>query len=215
MKSSLFLSNLPSAPALITFLGAMIAASGVFWASVRNAASQREIIRLNRQLAEKSDELATLNQKVADLVTGGKGFAYVQLTLGSGLAQVFVINDTEYPLYDLSVRLVNLPKMEELKDRPMTLENMSQWQTTFVVGNLGPHQATRVGTMQIPSDAQELRYNLFFMGRNGGTTEGYRARKVNGLWKVAIQVTRDGSGEKLYEKIDPELPHPPGRFVEW
>lgn len=83
------------------------------------------------------------------------------------------------------------------------------------VGNLGPNEAISVGVIQLPPDAQELRYNIFFMGRNGGTIEGYRARKVKGQWKVAINVTREGSSQKLYEKIDPELPHPPGRFVDW
>jgi hypothetical protein len=163
--------------------GAIIAAIGVFWASVRNAASQREIIGLNRQLAEKSDQIAKLNEKLADLVTGGNGFAYADL-FGVGLGeleQVVLINDTDYPLYDLSVRLVNVAKMEELMDRAMTPENRSQWESTFRVGNLGPRQSMGVTPIRISSDVHELRYNIFVTGRNGEIVEEYRARKINGL----------------------------------
>jgi hypothetical protein len=68
---------LSSPPALLTFAGAIIAAAGIFWAALNNAASQKEILRLNRQVTEKSDQIAKLNEQIVDLVTGGDSFIYL------------------------------------------------------------------------------------------------------------------------------------------
>jgi hypothetical protein len=136
---------LSSPPALLTLLGAIIAAIGVFWASVKNAASQREIIRLNHQLTDKSDEIAKVNARIADLVTGGKAFAYAELT--AVLGRVTVVNETDYPLYNLSIQIADLAKMQQFmpKNGGWTFEDLDKWETSIYVGTLGPHQTTVLG----------------------------------------------------------------------
>jgi hypothetical protein len=205
---------LTSPPALLTFLGAVLAATGVFWASVRTAASQKQIIELTRQLAEKNNELAKQSERIVESVTGGESFAYSQLALpdvGTNTL-VWVINDSTNPLYGLSVRLVDLDKFEKIPKNP-TLEALNQAQTIFLVGDLGPNQASNPGSIQVPSDAEEARFNIFFMARNGESVELYRAKKLEGKWRAAIKVSRHN--KQVYEKIDPAFPRKPDGSIEW
>lgn len=196
---------LSSAPALLTLLGAIIAAVGVFWASRRTAFSQAQLIALNQQLAEKNDEIAKLSERIADSITGGKAFPHIQLMLQEfPCPRVVLVNNGDMSLYDLSVRMVDLDRFDVLLKNKMkpTFDEIRSCDTLFQLGTLAGHKASirPVGLITFPSSAENIRLNIFFSARNGDTVELYRAKKVAGEWKTAVQVRRDD--EKIYEQID-------------
>jgi hypothetical protein len=158
---------LSSPPALLTFVGAIIVAAGVFWAALNNAASQKEILRLNRQVTEKSDQIAKLNEHLVDLVTGGDSFIYLDCIPRQNLPFLVLIHKRgEFPLYDVNVRIV------DLHSKPASLG--TQW----VLGNYP--RGTADYTFEhilLPRNGDEASFSFFFNARNvadrAGTRVGY------------------------------------------
>jgi hypothetical protein len=66
-------------PGVVTLVGAILVALGTFWGFYRQTARSEEIARLNRELAAKSDEIATLTKENLATITGGDSFCYVSL----------------------------------------------------------------------------------------------------------------------------------------
>jgi cell division protein FtsL len=199
---------LSSPPALLTLLGAIIAAIGVFWASVRNAASQREIIRLNHQVTEKSDQIAKLNEQIVDLVTGGDSFIYLDCIPQPNSPFVVLIHKRgEFPLYDVTVRIV------DLNSKPLGLG--TQW----ALGNYPRGTAEYTAEqLSLPRHGEEASFSFFFIARNGAWYENLRLTLVNGNWKSALQVyapLASGKRKDLYKHIDDGFPTEADGSVKW
>jgi hypothetical protein len=199
---------LSSPPALLTFAGAIIAAAGIFWAALNNAASQKEILRLNRQVTEKSDQIAKLNEQIVDLVTGGDSFIYLDCIPRQNLPFLVLIHKRgEFPLYDVNVRIV------DLNSKPLGLG--TQW----VLGNY-PRGTADCTAEQIllPRNGDEASFSFFFNARNGAWYENLRLTLVNGNWKRALQVyapLTSGKRKDLYKHIDEGFPTEADGSVKW
>jgi hypothetical protein len=193
----------------ISFVGAGISAIGVLWSS-----SDRT--RYERELRQKSEEIAALNREIKDSVIGGDSFCHIVLSnLSARTALLGVINQGRYPLYDVSIRIVDLEKFDRFGGT-FTLENMAQTDTLLSVGNLGPSHTAMWRKWPLP-DADQQRYNTFISARNGFVTQILRLRRVNGEWKSATKVQRDidPNAIVLYERIDPEFPRDAAGQVQW
>ncbi len=172
--------------------------------------------QLSQQLAQKSDEVARLNQVIAASVTGGDSFCYMSLALGQGETNspdLVFVHQGKYPLYDITVRIVDLDKWEQLG---LTAQNLFKAEARINIGNLSLNQASALGTWPLPNSDQQ-RYNLFFVARNGFWTQLLRLRRVQGRWKVATRITQE-SGKKvrvLFEKIDKDFPRDKLGMVQW
>jgi hypothetical protein len=66
-------------PGMVTFVGAILVAIGTLWGFMRQSARSDEIADLNRRLAAKSDEIATLAKENLGTATGGDSYAFVNL----------------------------------------------------------------------------------------------------------------------------------------
>jgi len=63
-----------------------------------NRQSAEARTQAEKELREKSDEIARLNKRVADLVTGGDGFCFVHIAGRQvGLLSTSVINPSDTP----------------------------------------------------------------------------------------------------------------------
>ncbi len=165
-----------------------------------------------KQLRQKSEEITDLKNHIASSITGGTSFAYIVPVFQSANASpiLTVVHQGEYPLYDLSVRIVDLAKLGEKAPSLSEMKGSG-------IGNLAPNQAAPLGNVQI--NGESLRWNLFFSARNGFFTEELRVQRVGSDWKTAIQVTRSnptsGETKTLFEKIDPGYPRGYDGKVEW
>ncbi|MEX2410285.1 MAG: hypothetical protein WD607_02750 [Candidatus Paceibacterota bacterium] len=61
-----------NADSLVVFLGAVITAIGALWVSIRQS-------KFDSELRQKNAEIAQLNHKITNSITGGESFCYLEL----------------------------------------------------------------------------------------------------------------------------------------
>lgn len=196
-------------PAILIFIGALIAATGALWASVEQTKSEK-------YLKEKNQEIANLNKQISMSITGGDSFCYIGHPLDGSQGDKLItaiVQQGKYPLYDVSIRLLDLENSDFLQKKGLSfIEAMNKSQTIINVGNMPAGSAQMIGTIDLTSK-NRMRYNVFISARNGFITQLIRLQRVNGIWKGATKVERDG--EKLHEKIDPEYPRNDQGEIDW
>lgn len=192
-----------------------------------------EIADLNRlianaqvELRKRSDEVAELNKQIAFSVTGGDSYCYVLLPDPvANNARIVVIQQGKYPLYDVSIRIVDINKFEEVKRQfpTLTFDNIKLSETLISAGNLSPGQAIIVNDPVRLLNADKLSFNIFIFARSGRFTEQLRLIKVEGVWKTAMRVEKDNNSDEnpnapstlLKEQIDPDFPRNEDGTVNW
>jgi hypothetical protein len=198
------LVELLGGPTMVIFVGGIIAAIGAVWAAYDQTKS-------SKQLQEKSEEIARLNRETANTVTGGDSFCYL-MPIGNAPDRVSVIHSGKYPLYDVSVQLVDLD--DPAFSKP-TFSSIGA--NTITIGNIPPNSIQVLGSV-IKLTGDRKRLNIFFSARNGFYTQQLRMRLVNGEWKSATRVTRnlaDGKRETLHTQVQPEYPKENDGSVDW
>jgi hypothetical protein len=189
-------------PTILIFIGGIIAAIGAVWAAYDQNTS-------SKKLEQKKEEIARLNRETASAVTGGDSYCYLA-PMGNAPEVVSVVHLGEFPLYDVSVRIVDLDDPAWLTPKLLDTSN------TVTIGNIPPHSARVLGSLiQLTSDRKRL--NLFFSARNGFYTELLRMRLVDGEWKSAIRVDRHivGGASPIFTKVADGYPKEPDGSVNW
>ncbi|HZE57850.1 MAG TPA: hypothetical protein VE031_08340 [Chthoniobacterales bacterium] len=160
-------------PGLI-LLAALLGAGGVFWADLQKNAAEK-------QVREKSDKIAALNEQIAGLVTGGDSFCYFVITSidPSNTGRLLAINHGKFPLYEVAARIVDLQKFEAKKDN-LTLQNLFADDINVQVGSIAADLAGLQGSFPL-GEGDRHDYNIFFSARNGLSTQLLRLRKINGV----------------------------------
>src|SRR5262245_49338891 len=102
-----------SLPMILLLLGAILSAAGAFIATYKQnrekAQSAIQRAQFESELRAKSDEIAELNRTIAKSITGGDSYCYLRLAnLHSQGALLNLIHQGKYPLYDISIRIVDL-----------------------------------------------------------------------------------------------------------
>ncbi len=224
------LTNYLTLPMVLVLLGGILSAVGAFVATMRQnqekaqSASQRA--EFEKDLRQKSEEIAELNKQIAANVTGGDSYCYLFVSQPgekSNSSGLILMNEGKYPVYDISVKIDDVEHLVEIaKNELMNSEEATSWtQTTallsraskvFRPGNLGPNQATELGELQLPTGDKQS-YNIYIIARNSYVVQTIRFRRINGTWKRAekIQV----NGKVLRETIQPDFPLNEKGQVQW
>lgn len=166
-------------------------------------------------LRVKAEEIARLNRKLADLVTGGESYSYVSMpACGRQSCALALVHEGQHPLYDVSVRIVDLDVFDKLPKNANLKEYMSA-DTRFNVGNLSAHQAQLIGELAM-GEGSSRAFNIFISARNGFTTQLLRCRRLGDSWVFATRVMRQGvTDELLREKVDDAYPRTANGAVAW
>jgi hypothetical protein len=219
----------PRAKGLLTFmvcLGASVTAVGGYWASYEQDKANRvvfeqtnKIIELNEKLVIKSDEIAALNRAISGSITGGDSFCYVALSNLDSVTNtgiLTVIQEGNYPLYDLSIRMADVEKFLQLQKVLPIGQVRLQVETHLNVGNVSLSHAYNLRIWKLPNLDQQS-YNIFIMARNGSFTQLLRFRRVNGEWISATKVMRRNGKDSvvLLEEIDKSFPRDATGQVDW
>lgn len=194
-------------PAVIIFIGVLISAFGALWASQRQASFERN-------LREKSEEIARLNQELANSVIGGDSFCYLAVlgpdpVTNTGL--LMVAHQGKHNLYDVHARIVDLEKLDQLKGN-LSFATLNQTDTNISIGNLIPSHGQMFHPVTL-GNGNTRSFNIFFSARNGSFTQLLRFKKIHGKWVQATKVERED--KVIYEKIDDEFPRTAEGNVEW
>lgn len=167
----------------------------------------------------KSEEITELKNQIASSITGGNSFAYIIPTFFNpthNSPMLTLVHQGEYPLYDLTVRIVDIAKFDKIVGQNNSFSEKLREEVQLSISNIAPNQARMLKTVQL--DSGSLRWNLFFSARNGFFTELLRVQRVGNEWKTALKVTRTPSSSKeqtLLEKIDSGYPRSADGQVEW
>lgn len=205
-------------PMVLILAGAITAAVGTFLLYARQNSDRlkaaEERARFETELRAKSDEIAALNQKIADSVTGGDSYCYFFVGRPgskSQLADLLLMTHGAYPLYDVSVKIDDVQKLVDLVQAKsasgelpydsMLLANQALGQASSVssLGNIGPNQAAHFGALDL-SGRTKASWNIYFTARNGAVTQFVRFLRVGATWKFAFRVAR--GDEVLKEHVD-------------
>ncbi len=194
-------------PAVIIFVGVLISAFGALWASQRQASFERN-------LREKSEEIARLNRELANSVIGGDSFCYLVVSspdpvTNTGL--LVVVHQGEHNLYDVHARIVDLEKFDQLKGN-LSFATLKQTDTNISIGNLIPSAQVLHPSFTL-GNGNTRRFNIFFSARNGFFTQLLRFKKIHGKWVYATKVERED--KVIYEKVDDEFPRTAEGNVDW
>jgi hypothetical protein len=127
----------------------------------------------------------------------------------------------KYPLHDVWMRLVDVPKFRESMakaQQPLSIAQvMSAGASIFTIGNL-PAEAQRPLLDTNFDDKADKFYQVQFGAMNGNWNESYRLKRINGQWREAIKVSdalpMGKVGKLRFSRIDPEYPKINGE-VDW
>lgn len=210
-----WISNNIGGPAILIFIGVLISAAGAIWAARQQTVSERE-------LKQKNEEIAELTKQNLYSITGGDSFCYLAFQLpdncSDNSALLSIVHKGEYPLYDVSIRIVDLAKFTqhiEGKEKPL-FEDIKKAEKSINIGNLSPSKAMIFGRWSFPQESV-VNYNVFISARNGYFTELIRLKCIDNKWVSAYKVhTWHGNETKLlYEKIHENFPRNSEGKVDW
>lgn len=194
-------------PSGLIFIGVILSAIGAFWASKQTANFEHELRR-------KSDEISELNKEIMKSVIGGDSFCY--LTMSSidnqnNVGLLTIVHQGEHPIYDVNARIVDLQKMDKIKDS-LSFQTIMQADTHLHIGNMIKGTASSFAPFQLGA-GMEGDFNIFFSARNGLFVQLLRMKKINNKWISATKVERDG--KIIFEKIDKDFPMNDEGKINW
>ena len=125
-------------------------------------------------------------------ISGGSNFpciyytSYDMTTDTGGLA---LMTNGKYPLYDVSLRIVDVQKFLKSKDNPNdpSMESRELSITHINVGNVTPEAMIDLQSWKLESHPEQT-YNIFISARNGYFIQTLRLLKIDGSWHSATQI---------------------------
>ena len=198
-------------PAVIVLVGVVISVVGVVISGIGafRASQQQTSSALN--LLNKSEEIARLNQELANSMSGGDSYCYLGISPinpKTNTGWFYVIPQGEYNLYDVHARIADVEKLHQLAEDRLPLD---QADTNISIGNLIPSFAQKFPFTL--GNGNTRSFNVLFTARNGFFKQLLWFEKVHGEWLYATKVTR--GSEVLYEHVDKEFPRTAEGNVEW
>jgi hypothetical protein len=153
-------------------------------------------------------------------ITGGDSFCHLNITLISadGKSGRWIIqHHGEYPLYGVSVDIVDLDRSRGLPDQP-TFQQVVSIHDRSLVGDIAPAMAILLE----PIDFEErdvLKFNIFIYARNGMTVQHLRMTRIENQWVYATRVFKikklGEPEEMIYENVDSDYPKDDNNNIEW
>lgn len=170
---------------------------------------------MESRFKELLGKVETKTEEMIGHISGGNSFPWVQVSMldnSTNTGVLMAIHQGEHPLYDVSARIVDLQKFEQVKDN-ISLATFGYTDTNVNIGNMIPSHASMVQQWKIES-SPEQSYNIFFTARNGSFTQLLRLQKINGTWVSATKVTNKDN-VVLHEQVDDNYPKDTEGNVCW
>lgn len=181
---------------VVVITGAFVSAAGALVSSGERANHEREIARVSKESLYS--------------ITGGDSFCYV-LAAGQGWV---VIQEGDYPVYDVSVRVVYLRDFQR-EVAAGAINPLGPHTTNLTVGNLRPGGSVIMGNRK-PQDDVKQGYNAFISARNGLFSEELRmVRNSSYAVRVKRALPLPNESPVLYEYVQEGFPTTDKGEVEW
>lgn len=164
-------------PALLSLIGALLAAIGAFVSSAESNRQQNkaeaaqklalsksdEISQLAETIANQAEENAKLSKQIIGLTSGGESFTYLSFTKMGDYWHPVVLHKGDFPLFEVNVRIVDLQELEAIQSPSLESVNRHFFEIdSLPVGQAHIHQALR-----FKIENANRSFNVFFSARNG------------------------------------------------
>lgn len=207
---------------ILIFLGTLIVAIGGIWTGIQKSQKDAIISKKNEQiivsqrlLQAKTQEVSELTKKNECLITGGSSFCYVSFSFYvHGRALTTRLHHMgEHPLYDISVRIIDIQKWKRWKDGEQ-IASAFEMQPRNITPN---SDAVTLFDIPISGSPNELAYHVLITARNGSWIQLQLFSRVNGKWKSAMRVLRRHTEKEviLDERVDDEYPRNENGEIDW
>lgn len=218
-------------PMSLVLIGGILSVIGAFLATHREteekekSANQR--VKFEQELRSKTEEISELNKTIAATVTGGDSYCYFSPNRPNpktNIVDLQLLNEGKYPLYDVQAKINDLEKSDailkegiEKNELPLGSETernakFSPATTVIQVGNITPSTQLSYGGLVLPATGKQS-YIINITARNGYIVQRLSYRQVNGIWKIASQVSFKGNIVK--EQIEADYPRDSEGKVIW
>jgi hypothetical protein len=169
---------------------------------------------METRFKELLDKVEAKTEEMIGHISGGNSFPWFQITMinnNNNEGVLMAIHEGLHPLYDVSARIVDMQKLNEVKNN-ISLATLEYTDKNINVGNMIPSHANMIQQWKLESEP-EKSYNIFITARNGSFLQQLRLKKINGVWLSATKTTRDN--KLLHEKIDDNFPKDKDGNVCW
>lgn len=162
------------------------------------------------KVREITDLIGRLDH-VTNLLTGGDAYCYIQFAFPvreDNQILVWLMNDSDYPLYDTQIRMVNLYKFHSLEWKvPMPEEELKMAETVINFGTIGPHSVAELASIKTPAELDAYGFNIWIHTRYKEYFQEARFRRFGGRWRLAYRLFEetDQGQKQIFEKISDEF----------
>lgn len=178
-------------------------------------AKTEQIVIISQKNMELALTNAKLNEKIANLFTGGNSFCYYLLgfpAMTENRLQGILMHEGEYPLHDIRIRIVNSAKLDKLikKYGGNTWKVWKEAQEIIHIPTFrGVAQADAFDPeyfkyWNLPKEIDKQSYSIFFSARNGEWHQQISLRRIEDKWKFATRVTNVYGKDKDRVLLIPE-----------
>jgi len=168
----------------------------------------------------EKQELATR----LDALSGGKNYSHVEFDVGvdvSGMSTVLlhVINEGEYPVYDVVVQIVDVLDADRIKATvPPNEAPYAVLQRMFqkTLGTVAPKSAVSLtkDLLRLPEGSVAV-YEIHLQQRNGTVAQVARFERVNSSWTFATKATLLNDTKILWQQIHSAYPRQNIDNADW
>lgn len=202
------MSEYLSLPMVLVALGAILSATGGFIATYRQNHEKVESAlakaESEKELRLRSDEIAELNKKIAQSITGGDSYCYVSFVLGLvDSPMMTLVHEGDFPSYDVSIRIWE-PANYGNNPKASNIEDVMKKDININIGNMSPRMARLLGRYDLRGRT-EVELAIQIGARNGFTNQTIVLRRIDGTWKGSNRVRRanhDGTETPLLDRAD-------------
>ncbi|MCJ2166261.1 MULTISPECIES: hypothetical protein [unclassified Pseudodesulfovibrio] len=196
------MSDFFSSPSLYAFIGALIAAIAAFVSAHKQSVFENEIKTHQATIERQADEIQKLNKEIQNTITGGDTICYISpIFLQSNSVIGFILSSKgEYPLHDISIRAVDIPKFKSIKT--LNIDTMTDGDAFhFSSINLGKGQ-NLILVNKIPLTVPAKgSYNFFITHRGDSYTQQLDFYiKDDKLYQTTTLVSESDRDTVLYEE---------------
>jgi hypothetical protein len=161
------------------------------------------------------DKIESRTEEMINHTTGGNSFVWymiAQLHHESNSGILVANHEGEYALRDISARIVDLQKFNQLRNKT-SLKEIQTTETIISIDSAIPNHSSLVQNWKLESEPEQS-YNIFTTASNGGVTQLLRLKKIDGAWVSASKVT-DSDNEIIHERIDDNYPRNAEGNIVW
>ena len=127
--------------------------------------------------------------------------------------QFIMENPSEFPGYDISVRVWDIDNMP--KD-PTGEEEILSRSIVVNIPSLAPRTSHSLGSIDVPPSVSTKRFGAQFTSRIGAFVEIINVKKIDETWLFAIRVSiADATGKVVFRSVDPGFPMNKNGDVDW